>query len=265
MTVVTEYANGIFCWPELVADNLDAAKSFYSNLFNWEMQENPMGEDMVYVMAHRGGKYISAMYSMMDDLREQNIPTHWLSYVAVDDIDARAAKAAELGAIVHYGPADVPGAGRMAVIQEPGGAAFALWQGNKHIGAELVNEYGTVCWNELWTADAEKSGDFYNKLFGWTSQSQDMGDGNIYHIFSLGDKMVGGMAQLTEEMKGMPPNWGIYFSVDNCDASAEQAKSAGATIHVPPTDIPGTGRFSLLQDPQGAMFSIIKLEEMLES
>jgi len=145
---------------------------------------------------------------------------------------------------------------------EPGGAMFALWQGDAHPGARILKEPGTMLWNELATRDAKKSADFYCGLFDWQVKEQDM-QGMPYSLFFIGDQEepVAGMLTMTDEWpKEIPPHWMIYFSVEDCDAYIEKAKSLGANICVEATHVPGVGRFSVITDPQGAVFSIMQSE-----
>jgi predicted enzyme related to lactoylglutathione lyase len=149
-------------------------------------------------------------------------------------------------------------AGKMAVIQDPTGAVLSAWEPRAHSGAGLVNQHGTLIWNELATRDADTAAQFYMKLFDWDSQTQDMPTGP-YTSFLNGDRMAAGMLKMTEEWGDMPPHWMVYFGADDCDAVAAKAKELGGEVLVPPRDIPSVGRFAVLQDPQGAAFSIISL------
>ena len=147
----------------------------------------------------------------------------------------------------------------MAVVQDPTGAVFALWQAGTHSGAGVVNVPNSLCWNELATPDTTKAGDFYTGLFGWGKNVQEMGP-MVYTSFMNGDRPAGGMYKPTPEMGEIPPNWLVYFAVDDTDAKLQKANELGATTIVPAMDIPGTGRFAVVQDPQGAAFGIIKLD-----
>jgi predicted enzyme related to lactoylglutathione lyase len=147
----------------------------------------------------------------------------------------------------------------MAVIQDPQGAVFSLWQPVKHIGAELVNVPGAFCWNELYTHDIDASGAFYTKLFGWSAKTAEMGNGMSYTSFMNGDWPAGGMMEIQKEWGEVPPNWSIYFAVDDCDATCEKIKKLGGKVDNPPMDIPEVGRFAVCADPQGAYFAVIKM------
>ncbi len=132
----------------------------------------------------------------------------------------------------------------------------------KHIGAKVINEHGALVWNELATNDTEKAKEFYTELFGWTLDEMDMGSGLIYTTFVNGDRPAAGMMKIEEGMGDMPSVWSVYFAVDDCDSCVEEARSLGAELVIPPTDIPEVGRFAFLMDSQGAVFAVIKLNKM---
>ena len=259
MQETPEYKPGTFCWVELGTTDGEAAKKFYTELFGWDFNDSPMGPGMVYTMLKLNGKDVGALYQMFPEMLSQNIPPHWLSYVSVDNVDESAAKAKELGATLMKEPFDVMDVGRMVTVQDPTGAVFALWQPKSHKGAGVVNVPNSFCWNELVTTDTKKDGDFYTGLFGWGKEVQNLGPME-YTMFTNNGRQAGGMLQLTPEMGNMPPHWLVYFAVDDCDAKTRKATELGASTMKPPADIPGIGRFAILQDPQGAAFAIIKLE-----
>lgn len=259
MQETTQYAPGTFCWVELGTTDGGAAKQFYADLFGWTASDNPIGPDMVYTMLKLDGKDVGASYQMSQEMIGQSIPAHWLSYVSVKSADETAAKVKSLGGTVLKEAFDVFDVGRMAVIQDPTGATFALWQPRKHKGAEVVNVPNSFCWNELSTTDTAKAGDFYTGLFGWTARVQQFGP-MTYTSFLNGERPAGGMYTLPPEIVNVPPNWLVYFAVADCDASAQKATVLGAKTIAPANDIPGVGRFAVLLDPQGAAFGIIKVE-----
>ena len=253
------YAPGTFCWVELGTSDSEAAKKFYTGLFGWTFDDKPTGPGMVYTMLQKDGKDVGALYELMPEMKAQGIPPHWLSYASVISADESATKAKDLGANIMKGPFDVMTVGRMAVVQDPTGAVFALWQAGTHQGAGVVNVANSFCWNELMTTDTKKAGDFYTGLFGWGRDTQNFGPLE-YTMFSNNERPAGGMLQITPEMGPIPPNWLVYFAVDDCDAKTQKAKELGAGVMKPPDDIPNIGRFSILTDPQGAAFALIKLE-----
>jgi predicted enzyme related to lactoylglutathione lyase len=258
MPEVETYAPGTFSWVELATHDGKDAKRFYTGLFGWATQDNPIGPDQYYTMLLLRGKDVGALYQMGSQEQSAGVPPHWNSYVSVASVDDGVARARELdGKIIKPG-FDVMDAGRMAVIQDPTGASFCLWQAGHSHGAALVTEPGAFCWNELATPDEKAAGAFYTGLFGWDSMVQEMGP-TRYTTFSNHGRPAGGMYQPGGEQAGMPPNWLVYFAVADCDSSAGHAQELGAAVVAPPADIPGVGRFAILADPQGAVFGIIKL------
>lgn len=258
MQETTEYAPGTFCWVELGTSDGEGAKDFYTQLFGWDFTDNPMGPGMVYTMLKLDGKDVGGLYQLPEEMKSQGVPPHWLSYVSTTSADETAEKAKSLGATLMKEPFDVTTVGRMAVIQDPTGAVFAIWQAGTHKGAGVNNVPNSFCWNELSTKDTNKAGKFYAGLFGWGKDVKDMGP-MTYTTFTNRDRPAGGMFEPTPEMGDVPPHWLVYFAVDDCDAKAKKAGELGAKAIVPPSDIPGVGRFAVIQDPQGAVFGIIKL------
>jgi predicted enzyme related to lactoylglutathione lyase len=153
-------------------------------------------------------------------------------------------------------------AGRMAVLQDPTGAVFQVWQPKRSIGAKILNEPGALCWTELTTSDTKAAEAFYTKLFGWTAKSSPAGSPMEYTEFSVGGTPSIGMMPKPAGMPAhIPSYWMPYFQVADADASAAKAKELGGSVMVPPTDIPSTGRFAIVNDPQGAMFAVFKFAQ----
>jgi predicted enzyme related to lactoylglutathione lyase len=259
MKDVKEYAPGTFSWVDLATSDSDAAKQFYSSLFGWSPVDNPAGPDMIYTMLELENMPVAALYEMDQEQRDRGVPPHWNSYVTVSSADEIVAKAKSLGGTVIMEASDVGDAGRMAMLQDPTGALFAVWQPKQNIGAKIVNEAGTLCWNELATNDTARAESFYTALFGWSSETGDMGGGMMYTSFKNGDRMAAGMVAISPEWGDVPPNWMVYFAVDDCDAIAARVESSGGQILNPPTDVPDVGRFAMALDPQGAAFAFIQL------
>ena len=259
MQEVTEYKPGTFCWVELGTSDSGAAKNFYTQLFGWEFEDKPMGTEGAYTMLRLNGKDVAGLYQLMPDMVAQGIPPHWLIYVSVTNVDETAEKAKAEGATIMNGPFDVFTIGRMAVVKDPTGAVFALWQPKEHKGSGIYNVPNSFTWNELGTTDTKKAGDFYSNVFGWSKE--DLPDSPIeYTMFQNGDRGAGGMYKITPEMGPIPPHWLVYFAVDDCDAKVKKATELGARVMKPADDIPGVGRFAIVLDPQGAAFAIIKLD-----
>ncbi|HET7228717.1 MAG TPA: VOC family protein [Longimicrobium sp.] len=253
MPTVTTHAPGTFCWLDLAAHDPRAARQFYTALFGWEAADNQYGPDAgdVYTMYRLDGRDVGASYGM-DPNQKLEMPSAWLCYVAVENADASAARAKELGATVMAEPFDVMEVGRMALVRDPAGALFALWQAASHAGFGVRGEAGAAGWFELATTDTAKASAFYGALFGWTGETMNMGI--EYTVFSGPAGMVGGMYPIGEQMEGMPPSWLPYFVAGDTDAACEKAKGLGGEVMHGPLDVPTVGRIALLRDSQGAMF-----------
>jgi uncharacterized protein len=243
---------GTFCWLELGTSDAGAAKKFYTDVFGWTVNETDMGEGMgMYYIFQKGGRDAAAMYQIGP--QQQGMPPNWMSYVAVTSADDVAAKAKSLGGNVIMDPFDVWDFGRMTVLVDPQGAHVAVWQAKQHIGLGARDESDTLCWNELQARDVDAAKKFYPALFGWT-----MKESLEYTEWQSGGKSVGGMMQ-SQAPPQVPAHWLPYFAVDDCDATVAKATAGGAQTIVPPMDYPNVGRFSVLSDPQGAVFAVIKL------
>ena len=259
MTTVTQHAPGTFCWPELATSDPQGAKKFYTGLFGWVTEDSDMGDGTSYTMIKLNDQAVGALYPQPKEQASMGTPPHWGSYVAVENADDAATRAQTLGGKVLMEAFDVMDVGRMAVIMDPQGAVFSVWQAKKHIGAGVLDEVGALCWTELMTTDTQAAEKFYTGLFPWKGSPMPMASGQTYTVFKRGEANAAGLMQITKEMGPVPPNWGVYFQVADCDASVAKATGLGAKVIVPATDIPNVGRFAVLLDPQGAAFAILKI------
>jgi hypothetical protein len=259
MAEVIRHAPGRFCWVELSTTDAAAARRFYANLFGWYHSLVPLGDGSFYNMLRCEGKEVAALYQLYEQQRSQGAKPQWLLYIATNNVDETIKRVPELGGKVLIEPFDVQNGGRMAVAQDPTGAAFALWQAREHVGAQLINHPGALCWQELSTTDAQTAEEFYAKLLGWQARTVNSGAGS-YKVFSKDGSETGGLSPLKQERKAdnPPPHWTAYFAVEDCQASVRTAVSLGGKVQTPPTEVPGIGQFAVIQDPQGAVFSIIK-------
>ncbi|MDA0264877.1 MAG: VOC family protein [Chloroflexi bacterium] len=256
MPEITSHFQGTPSWVELVTTDDQGAMAFYSALFGWVDDPQEMGPGMYYHLQKLNGLEVAAIYQQGAEEREQGVPPHWRTYFAVDDIQETTASVTKAGATVIMGPMQVFDAGHAAIIQDPLGAVFALWQANEHIGVRLKGETGALMWNELLTTDPARAVLFYSGLLGLGSSK--MPGPDDYTLLNAGGTDVAGVMKITEDMGPIPPNWSVYFGVDDVDATVEKSVSLGATTIVPAMDIPGIGRLAGFQDPQGAMFLVFK-------
>ncbi|MBK5966166.1 glyoxalase [Thiocystis minor] len=249
------YPPGTFCWVDLATNAPESAKAFYSAIFGWTARDVPTDYEIPYTHLFSGGKLACALYEMAP---EQGAFPYWAAYVAVNDAQASAERAEQLGGRVVMPVVDVMETGRLCFVQDPTKAVIGLWEPRKHPGAEIDNTVGARGWCELQTRDTAAAAAFYQGLFGWTARpSGQLADAN-YFIFELAGQEVGGMLELDKRWGPMPPNWSTYFGVVDCDWVVAETKRLGGSLVMEPMEVDGVGRFAFLGDPQGAIFAVIQ-------
>lgn len=248
MPEISRYEHGVPSWVDIGVRDLKEAVGFYAELFGWDVQD--LGEEAGhYSIVSKEGKQVAAISPGQDPG-----PPRWTTYVNVDDIDKVAKIAESAGGTVIVAPMDVMAAGRMAIFKDTTGAFIAAWQPQDHLGAQLVNEAGAFIWSELSTSDLAKSKTFYSDVFGWQ-----FGGSDEYAEAKVAGRTIAGLMPRRPEVPAeVSDNWLVYFGTDDVDSDAKRADDLGATVAVEPTDIPGTGRFAVLMDPQGAAFALFK-------
>ena len=268
------YPPGVPCWVDTSQPDPDAAAEFYGGLFGWELEDTmPEGAEARYLMARMRGRDAAAISSPPQAAPPMAM---WNTYVWVDSADETAAKARDAGGHLVMEPFDVMDAGRMAVLADPEGAVFCLWQPRDHKGARVVNEHGSVNFNGLNTRDPEGAKAFYGALFGW--ETLELGPGNAmwtlpgygHHLEELNpgtrermaamgappgfEDVVAALNPIGDGQGGVPPHWSVTFGVDDADAIAERAAELGGEVVLAPTDAPWV-RMTVIRDPQGATFN----------
>lgn len=250
----SEYTPGTFCAVDLAAADPEKGKAFYAGLLGWDHGE-------VYrewTPCLLDGKIVAGIFSQPDDQRTAGAPSSWLNYVSVADAEADAARAVELGGSVLAPPSDVGEGARLAVLADPQGAAFALWQPIGYAGAQLVNVPGALSWNQLSTTDPEAAVSFYTELFGWKEEKLDGGDQSYWSFRNSEDWLNGGAMALPPGSPA-PPHWLPFFASDRLDGHAGRVAELGGTVIVPILPVPA-GRLLVAQDSQGAAFGLVEGE-----
>jgi len=252
-----EYAPGTPSWVELSSSDADASAAFYGELMGWSATSpGPVEETGGYRMFQRGDKNVAGLMGHM----QEGQPTAWATYISVADADETASRVKAAGGGVIVEPMDVMDIGRMAFFTDPTGAAFGVWQPKSFRGADLVNEPGSLCWNEVLTRDADSDRAFYPQVFGWgAGRPQFEGAPESYTVWEVDGRAVGGMMQMSDEYfpPEVPPHWSVCFAVADCDGTVAKTRELGATITFEPMDMP-IGRFAGIIDPQGASFTVMQ-------
>jgi uncharacterized protein len=251
----TSYLPGKFIWFEYVTNDIQKARAFYEPLFGWHAETMPLGDEP-YHMLLNGEQGIGGLTKA-----QAGEPNHWLSYMSTASVDEGVKAATAAGAKVTMPPTDFTPVGRGAGLTDPTGAAFCLWTSAKGDEADGDVPVGGFVWNELSTTDIKKAIAFYEKAFGYTHDEMEMGEHGLYYILKTSDGK--GRAGAFQPKTPMPTMWLPYVHVADCDGSVAKAQKLGAPqVVVPPTDIPGVGRFAIVIDPQGAPIAMLKPQPM---
>jgi predicted enzyme related to lactoylglutathione lyase len=262
-----KYQPGVPCWVDTAQPDPEAATRFYGDLFDWEfigpgpMPGVPPGR---YFVARVRGRDVAGV-SSQPQAGGSPVPA-WNMYVSVKSVEKTAAKVIKAGGTVMVPPFDALPAGRMAVLRDPAGAVFCAWEARERQGAQLVNEPRAWAMNSLSTPDPDACTAFYGTVFGWKTDTFG-GNGSAITLWRL-PGYVGGeprqpvprdvVAVMSPARRDVPSHWGVDFWVDDADATATRAVKLGGKIVVPPHDVPAF-RKAVLQDPQGAVFSVSRL------
>lgn len=243
---------GEFCWINMLTPDPAKARSFFGTLLRWTYGEIPgMGH-----FIEAAGKHVGGLFDLHGPGTPPGLPPAIGVMVKVTSADAIAERARAVGGSAK--PAfDIAESGRMAECTDPTGAQLDVWEPKRMGGTEVdTSRHGAPSWFELLTTDTGRAARFYGDVFGWTAEVMPLPDMQ-YTTFKLGESLVGGMMAITPDMRGVPPHWGVYFTVDDVDATAREAERLGGTLFVPLRDIPGVGRFCGIVSPQGVRFYAI--------
>lgn len=247
---------GRFVWYDLMTSDPEGARDFYAGLLGWGTRAW-QGGDQAHTLWTRGERPFGGVVGLPEEARANGAPPHWLAYVEVGDIRETAARAAETGGTVLHGPIEIPGVGHWAVLTDPQGALFAIYQsaGQPDSGADAPG-IGGFSWHELATSDYKQAFSFYSELFGWKpGEAMDMGEAGIYQLFGRGGGPLGGMFNKPNEMPG-PPMWLYYVRVGDISGAVRAVAELGGQVINGPMEVPGGDRIAQCLDPQGALFAV---------
>ena len=252
MTVKTSYKPGTFCWIDLGTPDQDDAGEFYGALFGWALKEDENAEQTGgYRTAQLGDNAVGGVMKLM----QEGQPPAWMNYVCVEDADATTERARQAGGTIHMEPMSVLDYGRMAVLADPTGAVFGIWQPGRNVGAGVVGENGAMTWNELNTRDREAAKGFYGDVFGWSFEEKEY-EAGTYTIVTLDGEGIGGITERVPD--DVPSHWLVYFGTDDADTTVEAARQGGGEIPAGPFGIAEVGRIAVIKDPWGALFAVIQ-------
>lgn len=247
------WPQGTPAWADLMVPDRHKAREFYGAVLGWDFTDEAPAEMGHYSQGQVEGHSAAGIG---ENTGPDAPPPAWTTYLAVDDVDAVVEKATGAGANVLMPAMDVGDNGRLAVLADPTGAVFGLWQSGTHTGAEVANVPGSMTWNEVMTRDWERAKEFYGAVFGYSFG--DMSSEEFqYATIDLDGRPVGGIGQMPAAMPAeVPPHWMTYFMVDDADEAVEKAKKLGGQVRMEPRDTE-YGRMVTLAGPAGEVFSLM--------
>ena len=193
------YIPGVPCWVDTSQPDPESAVEFYSGLFGWEFEDvMPADSPGKYFIARLRGRDVAAVGSLPEAAPPMAM---WNTYVWVDSADETAARVSEAGGSALMEPFDVMDAGRMAVFGDPEGATFCVWQAKQQKGSQIVNEHGSVVFNDINTRDPDGAKSFYGAVFGW--QTLELPGGfEMWTLPGYGDYLERDNPELSQEHRG---------------------------------------------------------------
>lgn len=240
---------GRFNWFEHLSTDVAAARRFYSEVLPWKVEDAPM-PGMTYPMIKLGDRNIGGFATLPSGVKDP----HWVSYIAVEDLQATVRKVATAGGKALMDAYEIPGVGRMQPVADPQGAVTIVFQ-PVDASAEQIKGAGSFHWNELWSPDPKASLAFYSAAFGYTHSSMEMPGGNTYYVLENAGKSRGGI--MKTPAAGIPAHWLPYVDVTDLDATVARVTRNGGKVEGDAMTVPGIGRFSFVRDPQGARLGLI--------
>jgi predicted enzyme related to lactoylglutathione lyase len=250
---MTNPNTGRFTWHELVTTDAAVATKFYAGLLGWSVKETPMPGGGTYRLLSQGDILTGGAMTA-----PPGVPSGWLVYIAVEDVDVSAKQIAQRGGTIMVPPTTVPDMLRFACAADPQGAAFGILKGigpgsDQH-PYDGPPRPGTFCWDELHTTDTEAAKKFYEGVFGWTGY---LGEGEPYWHWRNAGKEIGGMMPV-QGGPGVPPHWLAYIAASDVDGATKKVETLGGQVIVTPMEVPKVGRFSVAQDPTGGVFALFR-------
>jgi len=251
MPRTTDVPHGAPAWIDLHTTDRDGAAAFYAALFGWDVS-TPEDGAVPYVVASGGNGPVASIGPMSPDLVERGARGAWTLYFAVDDVDAAVAAVPEAGGRVVLSPGVLGRAVRVALVCDPAGAVFGLWQG-RHEAGWVHDETRAADWFELVGDGAMKALDFYIDALGMTVSRMPMGDDDYPMLGAAGVEYAG-----VDDSAPGAVAWRVYFGVDDIDAARERIAELGGAMLTDTARFDGIGAWAAARDPQGAVFSILQ-------
>jgi hypothetical protein len=259
--------HGTPVWYELVSPDPHGSKAFYDTVMGWTVEAEPSGP-MDYRMIDTGSAggegLVGGVMRLSDEMNAGGAKARWLFYLGVDDVDTTADAIRAHGGVVHMGPLELPGVGRMAFVADPQGNSFYIMRGASDQASTVWGRaaVGKCNWNELATTDQAGGNAFYAAVFGWSYPDAmpmgEMGEMGDYIFIEAGGEAIG--ATMTA-MPGTPTGWQFYFRAPDIDQAKARVEASGGTVHAGPMDVPGGDMIIVASDPHGVLFGVVAAKQ----
>jgi uncharacterized protein len=247
-----------FVWYELHTSDAAAAAAFYGPVLGWTAGDAGV-PNRKYTLVCVEDIPIGGLLEKTASGFTSGEKARWMGYIGVGDVQLFAKRVQEAGGVVHRAAEEIPGVGTFAVVADPQGAIFTLFQppvGMSRPEQPAASTPGMPAWHELGAKEWQSAFDFYSGLFGWTkAPAVDMGPNGVYQIFAAGAQPIGGMMTAPNAAQGA--GWLFYFHVAEIEAAIERVKQNGGTVLHGPAVVPGGQQIAQCFDPQGAMFGMV--------
>ncbi len=253
---IESYAPGAPCWLDLTCPDPSAVHSFYRDLFGWTIKSDEEDDGPGFGTFSLAGREIAGIGPC-----EPTRGASWNIYLNTPDLDACLTDVEKFGGRVLVGPVEIGTRGRGGACVDPTGGVFSVWEAGDHPGSGLADLPGTWCWTELLTADVEIASQFFANVFDWTIDVETV-DGVEIGVATINGDAVAGLVTPPPEAK-IGTLWAVSFAVTDADSVARIVPALGGQVVVPPTDIPGMGRYCLIAGPAGETFSIVARDESI--
>ncbi|MFG2807919.1 VOC family protein [Streptomyces massasporeus] len=231
------YGEGVPCWVDAQLRDVEAGKRFYGELFGWTFEDEWFGS---FTEALKDGEPVAALVRKVDG----RLPTVWTVYFATPDAPTLARRIRDAGGQIVSAPVPAGDLGVTALVTDPEGAVFALWQPEEHPGFGKRHEPGTFAWAELYARDTEAANTFYGDLFREA-------------LFGPDAEPDFGRAPVSDVYPAeMPPHFLVHFAVEDVAAALEDVTRLGGRVQVPPFET-SYGEVAVVTDNQGASFALL--------
>lgn len=250
-------AHGAPNWADCGTTDLGAAETFYAEVFGWKAERITASDGEMYSVQRLNGQRVAGLYELGQELLDLGVPPHWAVYFEVRDVAEALDKVRVAGGSVVSGPTEEAGVGTFAAIRDTIGAHARLWQSAPEQGGEVFNEPGAMAWTELFADDPDKAKAFYQSVLEVEPETI-MAGPNPYTLLKVEGQPLAGILPRRPDMPEGPAAWDIYFDVADVDETAKTVIAAGGKVIAEPFDLPVGARMAVLQDPQGAVFEVIK-------